>query len=212
MMRGAFIGALLAALGTAAVGQTVTFNGMLGDRALLVIDGQPQTLSVGATKAGVRLVRLDGDTAQIEAGGHVQSLHIGGSWTGAAIRADSGAGSRIVLPVGPGGHFTGVATINGHSTPFVVDTGATEVTIGRDGAASLGIDLSSGNWATLSTANGNVTARTVTLTSIRVGDVLVANVPAVVVPQSMPVVLLGNSFLSRFQMRSESDTLVLDKK
>ena len=33
-----------------------------------------------------------------------------------------------------------------------------------------------------------------------------------VMPQSMPVVLLGNSFLSHFQMRSDSSTLVLEKK
>ena len=35
---------------------------------------------------------------------------------------------------------------------------------------------------------------------------------AIVVPQSMPMVLLGNSFLSHFQMHSDSSTLVLDKK
>jgi aspartyl protease family protein len=177
-------GALLATLGCAAAAQTVTFNGMLGDRALLIVDGQAQTVAVGATKAGVKLVRLDGSTAQIEVGGHQQSLRLGGTWAGGGV--SGGSGDRIVLPMGPGGHFTGTASINGHSTRFVVDTGATLVSIGRDEAARL--------------------------SSVRVGDVTLSNVPAVVTPQSIGVVLLGNSFLSRFQMRSESDSLVLVKK
>ena len=45
-----------------------------------------------------------------------------------------------------------------------------------------------------------------------VGDVTVYNVQAMVMPQPMPMVLLGNSFLSHFQMHSDSSSLVLDKK
>jgi aspartyl protease family protein len=202
--------ALLATLAFAATAQTVTFNGMLGDRALLIVDGQAQTIAVGATKAGVKLVRLDGSTAQIEVGGHQQSLRLGGTWAGGAVAG--GSGDRIVLPMGPGGHFTGTASINGHSTRFVVDTGATLVSIGRDEAARLGLDLSGGSGVSIMTANGAVGAVTLTLSSVRVGDVTLSNVPAVVTPQSIGVVLLGNSFLSRFQMRSDSDSLVLVKK
>jgi aspartyl protease family protein len=202
--------ALLATLAFAATAQTVTFNGMLGDRALLIVDGQAQTIAVGATKAGVKLVRLDGSTAQIEVGGHQQSLRLGGTWAGGAVAG--GLGDRIVLPMGPGGHFTGTASINGHSTRFVVDTGATLVSIGRDEAARLGLDLSGGSGVSIMTANGAVGAVTLTLSSVRVGDVTLSNVPAVVTPQSIGVVLLGNSFLSRFQMRSDSDSLVLVKK
>ena len=62
------------------------------------------------------------------------------------------------------------------------------------------------------TANGAVAARKLTLNSVRVGDVTVYNVEAMVVPQAMPVVLLGNSFLSHFQMHSDASSLVLDKK
>jgi len=42
--------------------------------------------------------------------------------------------------------------------------------------------------------------------------VKVYNVEAMVLPQAMPVVLLGNTFLSRFQMHSDSSSLVLEKK
>jgi aspartyl protease family protein len=37
-------------------------------------------------------------------------------------------------------------------------------------------------------------------------------VPAVVLPAPMGQVLLGNSFLTRFQMKRENDTLMLVKR
>jgi aspartyl protease family protein len=52
----------------------------------------------------------------------------------------------------------------------------------------------------------------VVLSSVRVGDVEIANVAAVVTPQPMPMILLGNSFLSRFQMRREADTMRLEAR
>jgi aspartyl protease family protein len=211
MKRTPCAAALLWALAAGAQAQSVTFNGMLGDRALLIIDGQAQTVPVGGSKGGVKLLKLDGNLAQIEIGGKAQSLHLGGSAVGAGA-IGTGGGLRIVLPAGPGGHFTGLGSINGHSMQFVVDTGATMVSIGSDEAQRLGLDYGSSTAARAMTANGAVAARTLTLTSVRVGDVTLFNVQAMVVPQSMPYVLLGNSFLSRFQMRSDSDTLVLDKK
>ena len=45
---------------------------------------------------------------------------------------------------------------------------------------------------------------------MRIGDVLVYNVDAVVSPAPMPYILLGNSFLTRFQMKRENDVMTLD--
>ena len=61
-----------------------------------------------------------------------------------------------------------------------------------------------------STANGTVPVHVLTLSAVRVGGVTVSNVTAVVVPAAMPYVLLGNSFLGRFSMRRDSDTLRLE--
>jgi aspartyl protease family protein len=79
-------------------------------------------------------------------------------------------------------------------------------------AAELGLDPRSGSDAHAMTANGAVAARVLTLSKVTVGDVTLYNVEAMVMPQSMPVVLLGNSFLSHFQMHSDSSSLVLEKK
>ena len=64
----------------------------------------------------------------------------------------------------------------------------------------------------MSTANGVVAAWKVRLDSVRIGDVEVHGVDAVVAPHAMPYILLGNSFLTRFQMRRDNDQLVLERR
>ena len=210
--RHAAAAALLCTLAGAAPAQTVAFSGMLGDKALLIIDGQPRGVAVGSTVAGVRLVRIEGTQAQIEANGKTQTLRLGGTAMVAGDSGGGGSGRRIVLPVGSGGHYTGLASINGHPVQFVVDTGATMVSMGADVASQLGLDYGNSTAGAAMTANGAVSVRRISLAKVTVGDVTIYNVDAMVVPQAMPVVLLGNSFLSHFQMRSESSSLVLDKK
>jgi aspartyl protease family protein len=52
----------------------------------------------------------------------------------------------------------------------------------------------------------------VTLSSVRVGDVEVANVEALVLPAAMPHILLGNSFLTRFSMKRENEVMRLERR
>ncbi|MES1162525.1 MAG: retropepsin-like aspartic protease, partial [Rhizobacter sp.] len=52
----------------------------------------------------------------------------------------------------------------------------------------------------------------VKLNSVRVGDVQLYNVDGLVSQAPMPAVLLGNSFLTRFQMKRENDTMTLTKR
>jgi aspartyl protease family protein len=210
--RHAVVGAVFCALAAAAHAQSVSFSGMLGDKALLIINGQARSVAPGATVEGVRLVRLDGAQAQIEAGGKTQTLRLGGTAVVAGDTGGGGGGSRIVLPAGSGGHYTGLASINGHPVQFVVDTGATMVSMGSDVAALVGLDPRQGTAGATMTANGVVAVRKLTLNRVSVGDVTLYNVDAIVSPQPMPVVLLGNSFLSHFQMHSDGSTLVLEKK
>ena len=209
--RAALAATLLCALAASAQATSVAFSGMLGDKALLVIDGQPRGVAVGASVQGVKLVRIDGTQATVESDGKSLILRLGG---GAKVAGSdgSGTGTRIVIPVGPGGHYGGLASINGHSVQYIVDTGATSIAMGADVATKLGLDYNESTATAAMTANGAVPARKLTLGKVTIGDVTIFNVECMVVPQSMPVVLLGNSFLSHFQMHSDSDTLVLDKR
>ena len=206
------IATLLLTLAGAATAQTVTLNGSMGTRqALLVIDGVPRVLEVGATALGVRLLSLSATQAEV-VGGQRRLLFAGASQVrvgGVEVGSSSG---EIVLTAGTGGHFTTDGRINGKAVTFVVDTGASTVAIGQADAERIGLNYKSGRRGFANTANGTVPMHTVVLSSIRIGDVEIANVEAAVLPAAMEHVLLGNSFLTRFQMRRDNDTMRLTRR
>jgi aspartyl protease family protein len=198
---------------TWAAAQDVTLAGSMGQKALLVIDGQPHTLAVGQSAMGVTLLQLGDGQAQVQRGSSSATLRLG-----AAPARLSGttqvpsAAQEIVLPVGLGGHFTSAGAINGRAVQFMVDTGATLVALSQSEAERIGLDWRGGPRALTQTANGPVPVHRVSLGKVRVGEVEVSNVEAVVMPAQMSYVLLGNSFLGRFQMRRENDVLRLERK
>lgn len=199
--------------GRGARAQGVVLSGRMGERALFVVDGQPVTLKPGERRDGLRLLRwvgAAGDVAEVEIAGQRAQLRVGGTPSlvgGAVPRA---AAREIVVSAGPGGHFTPAGAINGRPVRFMVDTGATLVALGRDEAARIGIDLADARPGVSQTANGPVPVHIVVLDRVRVGEVEIGQVGAVVMPQPMPYVLLGNSFLVRFQMRRDNDVLRLE--
>jgi aspartyl protease family protein len=196
-----------------ACAQSVSMSGSLGDKALLIIDGTPRTVATGSTVQGVRLISVHGSDAVVEIGGKRMTLAMGGAQVsiGGSGRG-AGSGTTIVLPAGSGGHFFATGTINGKAAQFVVDTGATYVSMGVSEAERLGIDYRGGQRGTANTANGPMTAYRVKLATIRIGDVQLYDVDALIGQAPMEFVLLGNSFLSRFEMKRENDTMTLSKR
>lgn len=187
----------------------VQLNGMLGARsALLIIDGEARTLEVGTTAKGVKLISLEDGHALVEYGGRRQSLTLGAA--PGRVVPQTAPPRQIALPMGPGGHYTTIGTINGQVTSFLVDTGATSVTISQIEAEKLGLRYMYGKRLVTMTANGVVPAYQIQLGTIRIGDVEVRDVEAIVIPGTIPNVLLGNSFLNRFQMRRENDIMTLE--
>lgn len=207
----------LTALWLAASGhaQTVGLSGMLGGKALLIVDGSlPKAVTTGDSFKGVKVVSTLGDEAVVEINGRRHSLRVGdapASVGGTGAATDSGA-SRVVLTAGSGGHFFTQGQINGQSVQLVVDTGATSVAISTADARRMGLNYQNGQMVGISTANGVIPSWRVKLASIRVGDVMVYDVDGVVTSGSMPYVLLGNSFLTRFQMTRTNDQMVLEKR
>lgn len=204
-------GAALAVFACASAwAQLVVLSGRMGEKALLVVDGQPYTVAVGQTVAGVKLLRWDGDVAQVERGGRNYPMRVGETPVLLGVAPPRSAAREIVLTAGSGGHFTAGGSINGKQVRFMVDTGATLVSLGKDDADRLGIDLSNARRGSTQTANGPVPVWLVTLNSVRVGEVELTNVGAAVLPQPMPMVLLGNSFLSRMSMKRDNDVMRLE--
>ncbi|HEU4458758.1 MAG TPA: TIGR02281 family clan AA aspartic protease [Methylibium sp.] len=210
------IAALLSALVSTAVqaeGRSVALTGQMGRQALLSIDGAaPRVLAVGSSVQGVRLLSVDANQAVVEIDGKRRTVRLGE----AAVRfgGDGGAsnGSTVSLSSDGRGHFIANGQINGRGVRMMVDTGATTVAMGEDEAQRLGITYKNGQRIGVSTANGVTAAYRVQLNSVRIGDVEVFNVEATVAPMPMPYVLLGNSYLNRFQMKRENDTLTLERR
>ena len=200
--------------------QSVNLAGMLGSKALLVIDGTaPKTVAAGEMHLGVKVISTTADEAVIEQSGKRRTLRVGeaplnmaGSGGNSGGSGSSGKGSRIVLVAGNGGHFMTAGQINGKTVQFMVDTGATSVAMGVQDAERAGINYKSGQPVNVFTANGSAQGYRVKLASVRVGDVEVFDVDAVVTPQAMPFMLLGNSFLTRFAMTRENDQMTLVRR
>ncbi len=205
--------AVLALLATLpAFAQSVAMSGSFGDKALLVIDGAPRTVAAGATVQGVKLVSVTGGDAVVEVKGKRITLALGGAQVNLGAASNDSGGTQIVLTAGTGGHFLASGSINGKAVRFLVDTGATYVSMGADQARDLGVDFTQGQRGVTNTANGQMISYRVKLASVRVGDVLLYEVDGLVSQQPMPAVLLGNSFLTRFQMKRENDTMTLTKR
>lgn len=194
--------------------QGVTLAGILGSKALLVVDGSaPKALAAGESYKGVKLIAAKGDSAEVEVDGQRQTLRLGEAPV--AVQGGgggSGRGNRVVLAVGSGGHFFTQGQINGQAVQMVVDTGATAVSLSVRDAQRMNINYRAGQPIQMSTANGVIPAWHVKLDSVRVGDVVVHGVDGVVSSGAMPFVLLGNSFLSMFQMTRTADQMVLERR
>ena len=212
-MRLVLLSVAMLALASGAAAQSVSLQGMLGSRALLVVDGgEPRGVAPGDSWQGVKVIATSGDQAVVEIKGKQHTLRIGDSQVSIGASGPAARGNKIVLAAGSGGHFLSSGTINGRAVHFMVDTGASVIGMGVSEAERLGLNYKSGQQVRMQTANGLVPAWQVKLASVRIGDVELYDVDAVVGTQSMPYVLLGNSFLSRFQMRRDNEQMVLERR
>ena len=103
--------------------------------------------------------------------------------------------------------------VNGMPVRFAVDTGATFITLPAREASRLGLDYHNGQKVVMETANGNIFAYRLKLDTVSVGDVAVHNVDAVITEgNSLPIALLGMSFLNRTDMKREGTILTLTQR
>lgn len=111
-------------------------------------------------------------------------------------------GDRAVrLRKHPSGHFLARGLVNGAPVAMLVDTGASTVVLKPADAERAGIDLSALTFSTpVSTANGTTFAAPVRLRSLRIGEIAVDDVEALVsMPGNINESLLGMSFLRRLR-------------
>jgi aspartyl protease family protein len=192
-------------------GADVGLAGLFPGKVLLTINGgAPRIVAVGArTSEGVRVLGVDGDTATLEIDGRKRVLRVGQN---VAEQAPAAGPARVVLTANAQGHFLTTGMVNGTSVRFMVDTGATLIAIGAGDARRIGIDPKSGARGISNTANGQVMVSRVKLDTVRIGDLVLNGVDAVVFPHEQSPALLGMSFLNRMEIQHSAGTMTLIKR
>lgn len=121
------------------------------------------------------------------------------------------AGPQLVdLYAAPNGNYYASVTINGTSTPVVVDTGATLVSMSATTAKTIGLAWENGRVVTMRTANGNKQARLVTLASVQFGNIVLHDVAGAVSEGDMPT-LLGMSFLGQLNVSLRQGSMSISR-
>jgi aspartyl protease family protein len=188
----------------------ISVVGLFPDKAVLVIDGSaPRTYSVGAKiREGITLISASRDSATIEVNGKRETIALGDH----VNRSLPSGRSSVTLQPDGRGHYVVQGQINGGSVRMLLDTGATLIALPAADALRLGIDYKKGQVITVSTANGLVPAYRVKLNNVKVGDIEITQVDALVQEHGLPLILLGMSFLNRTEMRRDGEHMVLTKR
>ena len=211
MRPGTFLAALALAAALPAGAVDVNVIGLFPGKAVVVINrGAPRTLSVGDTVEGVKLLSADSKAAVVEIDGKRQTLEMGQHFESPAL---TGSRQSVTLAPDSRGHYIADGMVNGTHVRFLVDTGATMVSLPAAEAMRLGIDYRKGVRGRSQTANGVTTVWRVMLDSVTLGDITILNVEGVIHESAgLDVALLGMSFLSRTEMRREGSNLTLVKR
>ncbi len=186
-----------------------------GKATLVVDNGRARTLAAGqVSPEGVRLVSATSESAVIEYQGKRLTLALGTSYREAGASAESPPGRSVVLSADSQGHFIVNGMINRTGTVrFLVDTGASLVSISADDARRAGINYLAGQRALTQTASGVAPVYRVKLDVLTIGDITVYNVDAAVhVSGQLPIALLGMSFLNRMEMKRDGVALTLTRR
>jgi len=208
-------GMVMAGLSSACGATDVALAGVFPGKALLVVNGgAPRAINVGtATQEGVRIVAVEGDAATLDFDGRRHRLFVGERAINVIGRSGV-TGSVPVVTIQPDGRgqYRSTGAVNGASMLFIIDTGATFVSLGRSDALKAGVDYTKGEPVLMQTANGVARAWRISLDTVRVGDVTLRNVEGVVHAKDMPIALLGMSFLNRMEMRRDGSSLLLKQR
>ncbi|MGB5179818.1 MAG: TIGR02281 family clan AA aspartic protease [Gammaproteobacteria bacterium] len=106
------------------------------------------------------------------------------------------------------GHYVASGLINGQAVEFMLDTGASDVSIPASIAEKLGLER--GRAMTYQTANGVITAWQTTVDAIQLGPLQLGPVRASINPNdSSGAVLLGMSFLRHLDFSQQGNILTL---
>jgi aspartyl protease family protein len=107
-------------------------------------------------------------------------------------------GGVVEVMAGSGGHFFVDAELNGTPVHFLVDTGASTISISRSIAINAGIDISKLVFSQVfQTANGKARGASAKIDSLKIGNYVMKNVYVSVSEVELDTPLLGMAFLDK---------------
>ena len=118
-----------------------------------------------------------------------------------------GEEAQIILKRNRYGHYVSDGSINGASVTFLLDTGATNISIPASIARRL--RLKRGAPVNVNTANGVITVYRTRLNSVSIGDLLLTDLKANINPHMDGDILLGMSFLKNIRFEQNANELTL---
>lgn len=120
----------------------------------------------------------------------------------------SGGNREVVLERNRYGHYVANGLINGRPVVFLLDTGATDISIPAHIARRFG--LHEGRRMSFETANGTAFGYATRLDSVSLGNITLTDLPASINPNvEHDEILLGMSFLKHLEFSQKGNTLTL---
>jgi len=197
--------------------ENIIINGLFKDKVVVTIDGKQQILKKNKlTAEGVKLIKSNSKEAIIEIDG-ISKIFTLDEKIGNTFKTTSddkntiSIRKRAIIKGDANGMYLTKGQINGKTVEFLVDTGATYVSMSSDLAKQLKIKYEKGNKIQLETAKGMSIAYEIKLKKVKVGDIELYNILGVVSDDMPSITLLGMSFLRKLDMKRKGKTMILEK-
>lgn len=190
-----------------------TIEALFTDKAMVKLNGKRILLKAGEEKKGLTLISSDtfAQTALIEIDGKREEYNLGRHIGGGYAKPEK---TEVLINADRLGSYFVNGQINGRSVRFVVDTGASAVSMSGVQARRLGLNYKDvGRPVKVATAAGNEDAFMITLDEVAIGSISLNNVKGIVIPGKSPeVTLLGMTFLGQVELEQRQNLMVLRKK
>lgn len=185
--------------------------GLFKNAAVISVNHHNQMMRVGDQKHDVRLIAADSDKAIVEIHGRRMTLSMAEtSAIQIGLPASSNASAHLMST---GDMYNVTGSINDQLADFVVDTGATYITMSEEHAQRLRLNYNNAKKIMVNTANGKATAHVFNIDKIRIGGIELKNVQAAVMYDlSSSRILLGMSFLNQVEMQHKDGLMILKKR
>ncbi len=182
------------------------------NKAMVNINNQQHLLKIGEPAiSGVKLIEATSKYAILEIEGKRSKYNLGNRVSASYNKTIK---KKVQIYRDASNMFRTVGSINGYPVDFLVDTGATSVALNSELAKRLGIQYKlDGEETVVSTASGKALAYSLSLDQVKVGEIMLRNIDAVIIEGNSPSTpLLGMSYLGRLKLNNENQYLELEEK